>query len=294
MTRQLSTAGARGATQMNKISMRGITHYYADEQAKQDHSTIAVDDVWMDLAAGEFVSIIGPSGCGKTTLLNLLAGFLPASQGELRIDGDEVTGVRGKRVSFMFARDTLFPWRTTLANVCFPMEVGGKERRKRSKTEIRARATSLLERVGLADAAGKYPTELSQGMRQRASLARTLASDSDIILMDEPFGALDAQTRVLVQDEFSHIWEEDRPTVLMVTHDLTEAIALSDRIVVMTQRPARIKSVYTVGIQRPRVVLDLPRFDEFHELYSALWSDLRPEIISRDTDHPAVDSRGSS
>ena len=273
-----------GSPMQPKISIREVTHYFAQDSIDQNDSTIAVSGVSLDIAPGEFVSIIGPSGCGKTTLLNLLAGFLEPTRGELLIDARTVGGVQGKTVSFMFARDALYPWRSALANVCFPMEVGQRRENKLSRAEMRARAMELLELVGLQDAAGKYPSELSQGMRQRVALARTLATDSDVILMDEPFGALDAQTRVLVQDEFARIWEAQRPTVLMVTHDLTEAIALSDRIFVMTHRPARIKSIYSVPIARPRVVLDLPRLDAFHTLYSSLWSDLRQELDVPDDD----------
>jgi NitT/TauT family transport system ATP-binding protein len=240
---------------------------------------MAVNNVSLDVAPGEFVSIIGPSGCGKTTLLNLLAGFIQPTHGELYIDSEKVTRVQGQRLSFMFARDNLFPWRTSLANVSFPMEVG-PQKAKSSARDIKRRATQLLERVGLEGSENKYPHELSHGMRQRVALARTLATSSQLILMDEPFGALDAQTRVLVEDEFAKIWEQDRPSVLMVTHDLKEEIALSDRIVVMTHRPARIKAIYKVSIPRPRVVLDLPNSPEFHELYAQLWADLRPEIDS--------------
>jgi NitT/TauT family transport system ATP-binding protein len=260
-----------------RIRIESVTHYFEDANGNHTAASEAVQDVSLSIAPGEFVSIIGPSGCGKTTLLNLLAGFIEPTQGKLFIDDTKVSGVQSDRVAFMFARDNLLPWRTTLANVMFPLEVGRAGSRLSSSAR-KDRAQSLLDRVGLGGAEQKYPSELSHGMRQRVSLARTLADNRDIILMDEPFGALDAQTRVLVQGEFAQIWEQDRPTVLMVTHDLTEAITLSDRIVVMTHRPAAIKAIYEVGIPRPRNVLDLPSLPEFHELYAKLWADLRNEL----------------
>lgn len=253
-----------------------VTHYFADDQGEFSPSSMTLDDVSFDVRPGEFVSIVGPSGCGKTTVLNMLAGFISPTHGQTFLHGKEVRGVQSGDVAFMFARDTLFPWRTCLSNVMLPLQVG---RKRASRGQARERAVHLLNRVGLAGSENKFPIELSHGMRQRTALARTLACENDIILMDEPFGALDAQTRVLVQDEFAQIWEADRPSVLMVTHDLTEAIALSDRIVVMTHRPARIKAIYEVGIPRPRSVLDLPKLDEFHQLYSKLWDDLRPEVM---------------
>ncbi|GAA1931019.1 ABC transporter ATP-binding protein [Microbacterium aoyamense] len=267
-----------------RVRVSDVTHYFEDPAGNITEASKAVDDVSLDVAPGEFVSLIGPSGCGKTTLLNMLAGFFAPTTGSLQINGKPVRGVQSDNVSFMFARDTLFPWKTTLANVTFPMEVGAQ---RVPSSERRDRARRLLERVQLGGAEEKYPHELSHGMRQRAALARTLAGNKEVILMDEPFGALDAQTRVLVQDEFAKIWEQERPSVLMVTHDLTEAIGLSDRIFVMSHRPAHIKAVYEVNIPRPRVILDLPNYPEFHELYAKLWRDLRPELTEDET--PAAD-----
>ena len=263
-----------------KISISNVSHRF-DGADQPDEPGIAdpfvLRDVSMTVSEGEFVSLIGPSGCGKTTLLNMLAGFVQASQGSVRIDGKEVDGVQSGRAAFMFAQDALFSWRTALENVLFPLECGRGTRHLAGKSAAQY-AGELLEMVGLGGARGKYPHQLSQGMRQRVALARMIACDSELLLMDEPFGALDAQTRVLVQAEFSRIWEQYSKTVLMVTHDLTEAIALSDRIVVMSHRPGRIKQVYEVGIPRPRSVLDLPTTARFHELYAALWNDLRPEL----------------
>lgn len=267
------------STTLPRVTVRRVTHRFDEGHATGVDAGHTLDDVSLDFADGEFVSIIGPSGCGKTTLLNVIAGFLPPTGGAVHIDGRPVEGIQRERVAFMFARDNLLPWRTALANVLLPLECGSAHK-KGARSEHRRTAESLLERVGLGEASHKYPHELSHGMRQRVALARTLACDSEIILMDEPFGALDAQTRVLVQKEFAEIWEEYRKTVVMVTHDLTEAIALSDRIVVMSHRPARIKRIYDVELPRPRVVLDLPAQPAFHALYSSLWNDLRSELVA--------------
>ncbi|MBV6756688.1 ABC transporter ATP-binding protein [Rhodococcus opacus] len=272
-------ASPDSAPAVPRVSISSVSHWFNQDGASPndpDHGKV-LDDVTLDVQDGEFVSLIGPSGCGKTTLLNAIAGFVLPSVGTVEVDSEQVHGVQGERVSFMFARDTLMPWRTALGNVTLPMECG-TQRTKLSRAERNERARELLKKVHLHDAEHKYPHQLSHGMRQRNALARTLACDSDIILMDEPFGALDAQTRVLVQNEFANIKEEFRRTVLMVTHDLTEAIALSDRIVVMSRRPARIKKIYTVDLPRPRNALDLPKDPRFHELFSAMWEDLRVEL----------------
>jgi NitT/TauT family transport system ATP-binding protein len=262
-----------------KITIANVSHRFdAPEDAPAGQSApYVLQDVSLTVQDGEFVSLIGPSGCGKTTLLNLLAGFVEGTEGTLQIDGQDVAGVQAHKVAFMFSQDALYPWRTALQNVMFPLECGRGARLAAGKG-AQAYATELLEMVGLRQAHAKYPHQLSQGMRQRVALARMLACDSELLLMDEPFGALDAQTRVIVQAEFSRVWERYSKTVLMVTHDLTEAIALSDRIVVMSNRPARIKRIYEVGIPRPRDVLELPKTARFHELYASLWEDLKEEL----------------
>ena len=263
-----------------KISIQHVSHAFPATAAEElTTSSFVLNDISFNLQDGEFTSIIGPSGCGKTTLLNLIAGFTEQTSGDVEIDGVPVRSIQSGKVAFMFAQDCLFPWRSALDNVSFPIECGRGTGVLEGRSP-REMARHLLGVVGLGGAESKFPHELSQGMRQRVALARTIACDSNILLMDEPFGALDAQTRVLVQDEFSRIWEKYNKTVLMVTHDLTEAIALSDRIIVMSHRPGRIKRVYEVDIPRPRVVLELPTTQRFHELYSALWQDLRPELMA--------------
>ena len=265
---------------IEKISISRVFHRFdRGDEVPHDGGAVAfvLQDVSLTVSEGEFVSLIGPSGCGKTTLLNLLAGFVEGTTGSVRIDGREVNGIQSRRVAFMFAQDALYPWRTAIQNVTFPLECGCGGRLIEGKG-AEGYARELLDLVGLGGAGHKYPHQLSQGMRQRVALARMLACDSELLLMDEPFGALDAQTRVLVQSEFSRIWERYSKTVLMVTHDLTEAIALSDRIVVMSHRPGTIKRIYNVDIARPRDVLALPTTARFHELYAALWADLRQEL----------------
>jgi NitT/TauT family transport system ATP-binding protein len=264
----------------SKIHIAGVSHSFAERETDgADLQSLILDNVSLDMHNGEFVSIIGPSGCGKTTLLNLIAGFLDQQSGTVKIDDVTVEGIQAGKVAYMFANDTLYPWRTALDNVTFPFECG-RGARLRNGISHHECARQLLDSLGLGQAAAKYPQELSHGMRQRVALARTIACDADILLMDEPFGALDAQTRVLVQAEFAQIWERYAKTVVMVTHDLTEAITLSDRIVVMSHRPSRIKKLYDVNIPRPRNVLDLPTTAAFHELYASLWNDLRPELTS--------------
>lgn len=260
-------AGAPGGT----ITVRQVSHWF---EAGNGRFRQVLDAVSVDVRRGEFVSLVGPSGCGKTTLLNMLAGFLPVNEGQITIDGTPVRGIQAGRVAFMFATDNLLPWRTAEANVTLPMEVAGAA----PNAERLAKAHRILERVGL-HGFEQYPVNrLSQGMRQRVALARTLATDADIILMDEPFGALDAQTRVVVQNEFAHVWESTGKTVLLVTHDLTEAIALSDRVIVMSARPGRIKAEYRIGLARPRIVFDLPSDPEYVRLYSSIWGDLRQTL----------------
>lgn len=230
-----------------------------------------VVDVSMQVEKGEFVSLIGPSGCGKTTLINAIAGFVEPASGNIRIGDAPVRGIPWQRVSMMFARDTLLPWRTALGNVELALELGRIDAPAKSGTE-------LLELVGLKGFADYYPSQLSQGMRQRVALARTLAANRDVVLLDEPFAALDAQTKTLIHAEFMRIWEANRKTVILVTHDLMEAIALSDRVMVMSPHPGRLKAEYVIDLPRPRVIVDLPSNLRFLEFYRQLWDDLKSEL----------------
>jgi NitT/TauT family transport system ATP-binding protein len=233
---------------------------------------LALEDVTFAARPGEFVSLVGPSGCGKSTVLNLLAGLLRPSAGAVVYEGRPVTGIN-QRVGYITQDDNLLPWRSTLRNVEFGLELRGMPKRER-----RERAREFIDLVGLAGFEDHYPHELSGGMRKRASIVRTLAYDSAVVLMDEPFGPLDAQTRVILQDELLKLWDRQRPAVLFVTHDLVEAIALSDRILTFTGRPGRIKREHEVPLARPRDVYHIHAVPGFRELYDALWADIRAEI----------------
>ena len=228
---------------------------------------LAVDRVSFSLAPGEFVSLIGPSGCGKTTILNLLTGLLHETpEGKLHVLG-KPPREGNPDIAYMLARDSLLPWRTTLANAAYGMEIRGVPKQERE-----ARARELLKQVGLGDFADKYPKALSHGMRQRCALARTFCLGSPVFLMDEPFGALDAQTKLQLEDVLMELWSAEQRTVLFVTHDLAEAVALSDRVVVMSARPGRIVADVPIDLPRPRSVRALQKDEAFHHLYAKLWA----------------------
>lgn len=234
---------------------------------------LALDSVSLSIPAGQFVAVVGPSGCGKTTILNMLAGLLEPTVGTVKRHDRPVEGT-SRDIGYMLARSALAPWRTARRNVEMGLEFKGLSRRDRKEL-----ALSLLDRVGLTGFADKYPSQLSQGMRQRVAIARTLAIKPDLWLMDEPFGALDAQTRLLVQMEFLELWAATGKTVIFVTHDIEEAVLLADRVIVITARPGTIKSDTLIEIPRPRHIDEL-RFDEhFRELEHRIWRELRDELI---------------
>lgn len=226
---------------------------------------------------GEFVSLVGPSGCGKTTLLNVLAGLPSGRTGGLvrLLDGAPQSG--SPRVAYMLARDSLLPWRTALGNAAFGLELRGVARRVREQ-----RAAELLCRVGLGNRLHALPRALSQGMRQRVALARTFAVDAPVLLMDEPFGALDAQTKIALQDLLLGLAQSDRRTVVFVTHDLAEAVSLSDRVIVLPARPGRIVADVAIDLARPRTAGALQRSTAFHALYMRVWGHLESGGSSRD------------
>lgn len=226
----------------------------------------AVTDANLNVAPGEFVSIVGPSGCGKTTLLNLMAGLIDLQDGSIVVSGRAPRPGRHD-VAYMLARDCLFPWRTALDNVML-----GGEFRGVSRPERLSRAQSLLSKVGLGDFHGHFPKALSHGMRQRVALARTFSLESPILLMDEPFGALDAQTKLQLEDLLLELWSAERRTVVFITHDLNEAVTLSDRVVVMSSRPGRIVADIPIGLPRPRSVRALQKDPHYHEIYAEVWS----------------------
>jgi NitT/TauT family transport system ATP-binding protein len=230
----------------------------------------ALDAVSLAVADHEFCTIIGPSGCGKSTLLAIVGGLVPVEDGAVAIDGAPVTGPDPRRVAMVFQDAGLFPWRTVVENVEFGLELQGVARNRRRQVAI-----ELLGPLGLRQFAEKYPRELSGGMRQRVAIGRALAIDARILLMDEPFGALDEQTRMLMGEWLLDIWRRTRKTVIFVTHSLQEALALSTRVVVMTARPGRIKSVLELPMPYPRS-MESP---EMVALRAKLWSEIRDESL---------------
>jgi len=230
----------------------------------------ALDGVNLTVSEGEFVSVIGPSGCGKSTLFNIIGGLIDDYEGSVLIDGRSVDGAH-KDVGVVFQEESTFPWRTTLDNVAFPLEIEGVGRAEREK-----RARQFIRLVGLDGFENHFPAQLSGGMKQRTAVARTLAYEPRIMLLDEPFGALDEQTRMLLGDKMLEIWAELNQTMLLITHNITEAVQLSDRVVVMSFRPGRIKEVIGIDLPRPRSseVISTPEFGTY---VGRLWTLLREE-----------------
>ena len=234
----------------------------------------AVRDVSLAIAPGEFVAVVGPTGCGKSTLLNVAAGLLQPSTGEIRVFGQRLDGVN-RRAGYMFQSDALMPWRSALKNVVAGLEFAGLER-----GEIERQGDEWLKRVGLGGFGDRYPHQRSGGMRKRVALAQTLILDPDIILMDEPFSALDVQTRQLMENEVLDLWAAKRKAVLFITHDLDEAIAMSDRVVVLAAGPGSHPiGNFPVGLQRPRDVAEIRMTPEFVRLHEQIWSVLREEVL---------------
>ena len=248
------------------IRVEGVTKRYATASSP----VVALEDVSLTVAPGEFCTIIGPSGCGKSTLLGMVGGLVACDAGRIVVDDRPVTGPDPHRVATVFQDPGLFPWRTTLDNVAFGLELMGTPRAARLGT-----ARDLLGPLGLRGFEDRYPRELSGGMRQRVAIGRALAIDTKILLMDEPFGALDEQTRVLMGEWLLEIWRRTRKTVIFVTHSLHEALALSSRVVVMTARPGRIKTVIELPLPYPRA-MESP---ELVDLRAKLWSEIREESL---------------
>ncbi len=225
-----------------------------------------IDGVSLRIPKEQLVSIVGPSGCGKTTVLNLLAGLVDVPRKGKLLVGNKSPRLGDERIAYMLARDSLLPWRTTLQNACYGMQIRGVPAKAREE-----RARDLLGRVGLAGFENAYPKQLSHGMRQRCALARTFALDAPYLLMDEPFGALDAQTKLTLEELLVELWQQERRTVMFITHDLAEAIAISDRVVVMSARPGRIVGNFAIDLPRPRNIRSLQKEPHFHELYAQIW-----------------------
>lgn len=249
-----------------KISARNVTKVY---ETASGHMT-AVDDFTLDVAEGEFLAIVGPSGCGKSTFLRMLAGLEAVSSGQLTIRPG--TDPKTPLNSVVFQEYAIFPWKTVIQNVAFGLQMRGVSERERLDV-----AQGWLDRVGLAKFADHYPHQISGGMKQRVSIVRALANDPEVLLMDEPLGALDAQTRVVLQEELLRIWEETRKTVVYITHSLEEAVLLGDRVVLMSAQPGRILEIYDIDIPRPRSIetMNLPAFALYR---GAIWDRLSAEV----------------
>ena len=235
---------------------------------------VAVGDTTLHVAPGEFVSVVGPTGCGKSTLLNVAAGLLEPSAGSIKVFGDPLVGINS-RAGYMFQAEALMPWRSAISNVAAGLEFKGL-----SKAEAEREAGEWLKRVGLGGFENRYPHQMSGGMRKRTALAQTLILDPYIILMDEPFSALDVQTRQLMENEVLALWQAKRKAVLFITHDLDEAIAMSDRVVVLSAGPATYPiGEFTIDLERPRDVAEIRTHPRFVELHQQIWSVLRDEVL---------------
>ena len=230
----------------------------------------AVDDMSFSIERGEFVSIIGPSGCGKSTVFNILGGLVRGYEGKVSVGGDLISGPHPS-IGMVFQEESTFPWRTVLDNVAFPLEVKGVRKVERYET-----ARRFIDMVGLNGFEQRYPAELSGGMRQRVAIARTLVFEPKILLMDEPFAALDEQTRLLLGDKVLKIQEELKQTTLLITHNITEAVQLSDRVIIMTFRPGKVKRVVDIRLPRPRTD-DIVGSEAFGRHVAEIWNDLREE-----------------
>ena len=241
-------------------------------QKKGRPPLIALEDMALCVEEGELVVLVGPSGCGKTTVLNVLAGQISPVVGQVRLAGEPVNGVLPS-MGYISQSDTLLPWRTVLDNVALAMELRGIP-----KTQRRERARVLMAKMGLAGFEENYPRELSGGMKKRAAIARVLAVDPAILMMDEPFAPLDALTRQRLQDDLLSLWESTGCTILYVTHDLTEAITLADRVVLLSHRPGRVVGEYPIDLPRPRRVMDVKFSPQFVALEKAIWQDLRAQM----------------
>jgi NitT/TauT family transport system ATP-binding protein len=258
------------APQAAKIVVRGLHKVFEDRATGR--KTPAIGGLYLSVRAQEFVSLVGPSGCGKSTLLYILGGFVPPTSGDVLIDGQPV-GPPGPSRGIVFQEYALFPWLTVIENIMYGI------RNKPSHAARRARAEQLIAKVHLSGFEHQYPRNLSGGMKQRVAIARTLAHEPDILLADEPFGALDTQTRSMMQEELLRIWEADRKTIVFVTHSVEEAVYLSDRVVVMTARPGTVKADIAVPLIRPRNFDALMQDRKAIKLRAELWQLVKEEVL---------------
>jgi NitT/TauT family transport system ATP-binding protein len=255
------------------LALEKITCTFVSREDRSRRYT-AVRDTTLVVAPGEFVSVVGPTGCGKSTLLNVAAGLLAPSEGQVRVFGEKLAGVNA-RAGYLFQADALMPWRNALQNV-----VAGLQFRDVPAPQARARAEEWLKRVGLGGFGDRYPHQLSGGMKKRVSLAQTLILDPEILLMDEPFSALDIQTRQLMENELLELWSANRKSVVFITHDLEEAIALSDRVVVLSAGPdTRPIGEYRIDLPRPRDVAEIRLTPRYLELHTEIWHAMKAEVL---------------
>ncbi len=255
-----------GGTSTELLAVEHLTKRYVT----RDGAVTAVDDMSFTVAQGAFVSIIGPSGCGKSTLFNVIGGLVGDYEGRVTVEGATISGTH-PAIGMVFQEESTFPWRSVLDNVAFPLEIAGM-----GKAERADKAAHFVKLVGLSGFERRYPSELSGGMRQRVSIARTLASEPKILLMDEPFAALDEQTRVILGDKVLQIQQELKQTTLLITHNLTEAVQLSDRVLVMTYRPGKLKRIVDIALPHPRDS-EVVGSDAFGHYVAQVWHDLREE-----------------
>jgi len=265
-TPKSDAAGARTPAEAGVLVVDDIVKQFDTP----DGPLIAVDRVSLSVRPGEFLAVIGPSGCGKSTLFNIIGGLLDGYQGAVTVGGQTVRGPH-PAIGMVFQEESTFPWRTVIENVAFPLEIAGMPRRDRFD-----KARKFIALVGLGGFEKRYPAELSGGMRQRVAIARTLASEPKILLMDEPFASLDEQTRLLLGDKVLQIQQDLKQTTLLITHNITEAVQLADRILVMTYRPGRVKRIVAIDLPRPRSS-DVVSSEAFGRYVAQIWSDLREE-----------------
>jgi NitT/TauT family transport system ATP-binding protein len=250
------------------LSLSGVSKRFVSRETV----VTAVEGLSLDIAKGEFVTLLGPSGCGKSTILNIVSGLLSATEGEVKVDGRVLNGVT-RDIGYVTQAPNLMNWRTLIDNVAFPLEIVGVGRPERHR-----RARDLIKLAGLDGFENAYPQELSGGMRQRANIVRTMIYEPKVILMDEPFGPLDAQTRVVLQDLLLGLWARTGVTIIFITHDLHEAIGLGDRVVLLSARPGRVARIDRVPLPRPRDIFRLHDDPDFRTLYDTLWLELERQV----------------
>ena len=255
---------------VSAIELRNVTKRFLTPTGR---AYTALQDLTFNVAPGEFCAVVGPTGCGKSTTLGLISGLERPSAGEALVMGKHVQGI-DQRIGYVFQTDAVFPWKNVLSNVAT-----GPLFRGRPKAEAYERARDWIARVGLSGFEDRFPHQLSGGMRKRVALAQTFINEPQILLMDEPFSALDVQTRAMMEDELLNLWSTSAASVVFVTHDLEEAIALADRVCVLTAGPATVKGIYTIDLPRPRKVAEIRFEPRFVHLYSEIWEDLRDEVI---------------